>query len=39
MVYSLGGMGGALNGIALGHIDPEFTYSISGLFLFIFAGI
>ena len=32
----LGGMGGALNGIALGHIDPEFTYwTTSGEFVFI----
>ncbi|MDC1066522.1 hypothetical protein OAQ56_00750 [Alphaproteobacteria bacterium] len=28
--------GGALNGIALGHIDPEFTYwTTSGEFVFI----
>ena len=33
---ALGGMGGALNGIALGHIDPEFTYwTTSGEFVFI----
>ena len=32
----LGGMGGALNGIALGHIDPEFSYwTTSGEFVFI----